>query len=102
VEGHEGGDDAAFAAYKTMVMQDPLEPLNMLICTAHQMSSCRMSSSSDTGAVAPSGELYSCKNLFVADASVLPTALGINPMITIESVAHMLSRHVLDRLSQMN
>lgn len=32
--------------------------------------------------------------MFVADASVFPTALGINPMITVEAVAYMIADQV--------
>jgi long-chain-alcohol oxidase len=51
-----------------------------------------------TGPVDANGETWECKNLFVADASVFPTSLGINPMITVEAVAFMLSRSVMNRL----
>ena len=61
-------------------------------------SSCRMSNSSTKGVVDPSGETFEVKNLFVADGSILPTSLGINPMITIEAMAIMISKNVVRRL----
>lgn len=51
------------------------------------------------GPVDPNGESWECKNLFVADASVFPTSLGINPMITVEAVSYMLSRGIMRRLN---
>ena len=50
----------------------------------------------------PSGELYECENLFVADASVFPTALGINPMITVVAMAHMISENIVERLQEID
>lgn len=46
------------------------------------------------GPLRESGETWECDGLFVADASVLPTALGINPMITIEAVSYVIAEQV--------
>ena len=37
--------------------------------------------------------------LFVADASVLPTSLGANPMLTIMAVARRTARGLAERLA---
>lgn len=95
-------DKEAFEEYVAKAKVDPIEPFKMNVVTAHHMSSCRMASDPSQGPVSPSGELYDCKNLFVADGSVLPTSLGINPMITIESMAHMISADVIQRLQSFN
>jgi choline dehydrogenase-like flavoprotein len=39
------------------------------------------------------------RNLFVGDASTFPTACGVNPMISIESTAHMVARGIAARLA---
>ncbi|KAI8890250.1 hypothetical protein K501DRAFT_266167 [Backusella circina FSU 941] len=54
---------------------------------AHQMSSNRMGVSSKTSVTKPTGETWEVKNLYVADASILPTATGVNPMVTTEAVS---------------
>lgn len=59
-----------------------------------------MSPSPLTGPTSGTGELYECMNLYVADGSVLPTSLGINPMVTIESFAHMISKNVIKRVCE--
>ena len=38
------------------------------------------------------------KNLFVADASVFPTASGVNPMITVMATAHYLAQRMMSKL----
>ncbi|KAI8374786.1 hypothetical protein BD560DRAFT_327329 [Blakeslea trispora] len=64
------------------------------IAAAHHISSCRMGIDPNTSATKPSGETWDVKNLYVSDASIIPTAIGVNPMITIESTAIHVSREV--------
>ena len=75
-----------------------LAPNRCMMFSAHLMGSCPMGSDSRVSAVRPTGELWTAENLYVADASVFPTAPGVNPMITIMSMAVRTSRSVLERL----
>lgn len=73
------------------------QPINIKqagIYSAHQMGSCRLSANPEDGPLRESGETWECDGLFVADASVFPTSLGINPMITVEAVAYMVADQV--------
>lgn len=65
--------------------------------SAHQMSSCRIGGSSRLGAVTPEGETYEVKNLYVADGSALPTAAGVNPMLSIMAAAHYIAQQIKSR-----
>lgn len=91
-----------FEAYIQSVKRDGIQPMRTQMYSAHQMSSVRMAATEAAGPVNTQGELYECENLFVADGSVLPTSLGINPMVTIESFAQMISRHMVQRLERLN
>jgi choline dehydrogenase-like flavoprotein len=93
-------DDTEFESFLDQVRQIGVQSLDMQIFSAHQMSSCRMGSDETKGPVSRRGSLYECKNLFVADGSVLPTSLGINPMITIFAFAHMISAHIIEELKK--
>lgn len=64
--------------------------------SAHQMASCRMSSRPADGACDPSGALYGVQGVWVADASVLPSSSGVNPMISTMAVANKVARGVVD------
>jgi long-chain-alcohol oxidase len=74
-------------------------PGQVALGSFHIMGSARMGGSPATSACTPAGEAWEVRNLFVSDASTFPTACGVNPMISIESTAHMVSRGIAARLS---
>ncbi|EOA16076.1 hypothetical protein CARUB_v10004208mg [Capsella rubella] len=80
----------------------PLKNLSGQICSAHQMGSCRMGIRPEESAVRPTGETWEVEGLFVADTSVFPTALGVNPMVTVQSIAYCIGLNVVDVLKRNN
>jgi choline dehydrogenase-like flavoprotein len=55
--------------------------------SAHQMGSCRMGASATEAVADGRGELHDVKGVWVGDASALPTAPGVNPMVSIMVLA---------------
>ncbi|HEV2811392.1 MAG TPA: GMC family oxidoreductase N-terminal domain-containing protein [Acidimicrobiales bacterium] len=55
----------------------------------HIMGSARMGPSPRDSACNPEGETWDARGVFVCDGSTFPTASGVNPMITIEAIAHL-------------
>jgi choline dehydrogenase-like flavoprotein len=55
--------------------------------SAHQMGSCRLGADPATSVAGPWGELHDVPGVWIGDASALPTAPGVNPMVTIMALA---------------
>ena len=58
------------------------------------MGTNRMSASASNGVVDPHGAVWGTKNLYVADASVFPSASGVNPMVTNMAISDYISQGV--------
>jgi choline dehydrogenase-like flavoprotein len=91
---HRVNGNASFESFWAQVEGLGLQPNAYALFSAHQMGSCRIAGDPERGALQPTGESYDLKRLFVADASVFPTASGVNPMITIMGTCHYLAQHI--------
>lgn len=60
----------------------------------HPLGTCRMGASKEVSVVDPNGRAWDLENLVVADGSVVPTSLGVNPQLTIMTMA----RRIAERL----
>ena len=65
----------------------------------HIMGSARMGGSPVMSAANPAGETWEVPDLVVADGSAFPTASGVNPMITIEAIAHLNASRLAAKLA---
>lgn len=54
----------------------------------HQMGSARMGSDPGSSVVGPENEVHDTRGLYVMDASCFPTSSGVNPMISVATIAH--------------
>jgi long-chain-alcohol oxidase len=54
----------------------------------HIMGTARLGDSPGVSATSPEGQTWEVKNLYVMDGSSFPSASGVNPMISIEAIAH--------------
>ncbi len=65
----------------------------------HLMGTARMGDSPATSACRADGELWNVRNAVVVDGSVFPSASGVNPMITIQAIAHLNASALAARLA---
>ena len=77
------------------IAQADYGPNRIGLYSAHVNGTCRMGSSSRSSAVNPEGERYGVRGLYVADGSILPTSLGVNPQETIMALASILSDRLI-------
>ncbi|KAK6949034.1 hypothetical protein Daesc_009106 [Daldinia eschscholtzii] len=85
-------DDSGFSIWITQLEQADFT--KALLVSGHQMGSCRMSKTKEQGVVDQHGKVWETENLYIADASVFPSASGVNPMITIMAISDRIARGI--------
>jgi choline dehydrogenase-like flavoprotein len=70
----------------------PAETLDLF--TVHLMGTARMGSRRYESVTDLGGQLWDLPGCYVADASLFPTAIGVNPQITIMALATHVAEHV--------
>lgn len=60
----------------------------------HPLGTCHMGSSPDRSVVDPNGKVWGTDNVYVADGSILPTSLGVNPQWTIMAMAMRIAQRL--------
>jgi choline dehydrogenase-like flavoprotein len=80
------------------LLEAGVRPAQLRLEAFHPMGTARIGG--DAGSVvAPDGQLRALPGLYVADGSLLPTALGVNPMVTILATARRIARDLAGRLA---
>jgi choline dehydrogenase-like flavoprotein len=72
------------------------KPSELRLEAFHPMGTARISSEPSDGVCASDGSVYGTDGLYVADASLFPTAPGVNPMMTIIAFAKQVSRGIAE------
>ena len=67
------------------------DPKNLLIGSAHPQSGNKIGREPTNSVVDSNCKVHGFTNLFVCDASIFPTAVGVNPQITVMTLASILS-----------
>ena len=71
-----------------------LDPKNLLLGSAHPQSGNRIGPSPADSVVDADCRVHGFKNLFVCDASVFPTSVGVNPQITVMAIASIIAARI--------
>jgi choline dehydrogenase-like flavoprotein len=72
----------------------PLDPHTIMLNATHLMGTCPMGEHPERSAVSSYGRSHAVSNLFVADASVLPTSLSAPPAWTIMAIASRTAEYI--------
>ena len=67
------------------------------ILTVHSLGGCHLATDPSRGVVSTEGEVFGHPGLFVADGSVVPTAIGFHPCMTIAAIAERIAEGVAAR-----
>lgn len=60
----------------------------------HPLGTCRMGADPKESVVDPQCRFYGFDNLFIADGSIFPTSLGVNPQLTIMAAAQKIAGYI--------
>jgi choline dehydrogenase-like flavoprotein len=76
-----------------------VRPAELRLEAFHPLGTARMAVAPGDGVVGPDGQSHQVPGLYVADASVLPTSLKVNPMLTIMACARRIAAGLAERLA---
>jgi choline dehydrogenase-like flavoprotein len=77
----------------------PFGPNLHTLFSAHQMGGCPMGEDPRTSVVDSRGRHHELDNLWIADGSVFPTALGINPQLTIYGISRLFVSEIIKQFN---
>jgi choline dehydrogenase-like flavoprotein len=71
------------------------KPSELRLEAFHPMGTARISADERNGVCAPDGSVNGVSDLHIADASLFPTSVGVNPMMTVIAFAHQIADEVM-------
>lgn len=96
--GHGDGKFGGYTADGLRTLDLDGVPGKQLECASqHPLGTCRMAVSRDHGVVDDHGRMFGLRGLYIVDASVLPSSLGVNPQISVMAMATRLAFKIRER-----
>jgi hypothetical protein len=83
-----------------LVEEGRFHPGELRLEAFHPMGTARMGPDPRRSVVSPSGETHDVPGLYVADASLFPTSLRANPMVTVMACARRVAASLIQRLPE--
>jgi len=71
------------------------------IISVHPQSTCPMGEDKKKSVVDSFGRFHTIENLYISDASVFPTSIGVPPQITIMALATRAAENIVKRLGRV-
>ena len=77
-------------------LPDDIRARDLTLMAFHPLGTARADARPDHGVVDGDLRLHGAEGVYVADGSVVPSSIGVNPQITIMALATRLAYHLLD------
>lgn len=84
---HAWRDGQPFGPWLEALGRRSVSANRILLFSAHQMSSCRIGTDPRSSVANPDGAVHGTPGVWVTDASAMPTASGVNPMLSLMALA---------------
>lgn len=94
IPGVHGTGRMRSAGEVATALTDEIPAWDIGLYASHPMGTCRMGADPAKTVVDPEGRVWGWRNLHVADASVFPTSLGVNPQVTVMALGLTVGRLV--------
>ena len=78
-----------------LIRQRGIVPNDIMLASSHPQGTLRMGEDPHNAVVNLSGEAHAVKGLFVADASLFPSSIGVPPTLTIAALADNVARQIM-------
>jgi choline dehydrogenase-like flavoprotein len=78
-----------------LVEEGPTDPRRYALATSHLFGTCRIGTDPSRSVVGPDFQVRGRESLYVADASLFPTATGVNPQHAIMALARMAAQRLI-------
>lgn len=85
------------AATHGQAIVPPTWTLAHYLATPHPLGGCRMATDPSNGVVDHRGEVFGSRNLFIADGSIVPRAIGLNPAKTVAALGERIAGEIVDQ-----
>lgn len=79
-----------------IVRQRGIVPNDIMLASSHPQGTLRMGEYSNQSVVKLSGESHAVNGLFVADASLFPSSIGVPPTLTIAALAEHVASQIIE------
>ncbi|MFN8671415.1 MAG: GMC oxidoreductase [Candidatus Sericytochromatia bacterium] len=77
-----------------MAQSTVFESIFDMSTTAHILGGCIMADNEENGVINSKGEVFNNPNLYIADGSIIPANLGVNPSLTITAMTEQIMSHI--------
>ena len=96
--GYRPGRDGDRRRFMEQIAAAGWAPGRVQMTGFHLLGSCRIGASAEGSACGPEGETWEVKDLVVCDGSAFPSASGVNPNMSIQSLSHLNATRLAERL----
>ena len=96
-QAHRGPDGAGLATLTPKGRwhaSHAARPRDLKLMAFHPLGSARMDARPSHGVLDENGRVHGTKGVYVCDGSAVPSSLGVNPQITIMTLATRLAHHL--------
>ena len=71
---------------------------DLTFTSGHPMGGCALGGDPKRDVVDSFGRSWDVEGLYVADSSIFPTSLGVNPCLTVYALSHLIAQRMVEEI----